>query len=82
MMAKKTDCGCGCVPPGKTAKPKVKIEKAKKPKKKEQAFRFADDRCGGNPRISAGAPSAPPYNRPQRSKRQQTFRQARHPVPV
>ena len=34
MMAKKENCGCGCVPPGKMAKPKVKIEKAKKPKKK------------------------------------------------
>jgi hypothetical protein len=34
MMAKKEFCGCGCVPRGKTTKPKVKIEKAKKPKKK------------------------------------------------
>jgi len=34
MMAKKENCGCGCLPPGKTAKPKFKIEKAKKPKKK------------------------------------------------
>jgi hypothetical protein len=35
MMAKKTDCGCGCVPPGKTAKWKVKTEKAKAPGKKK-----------------------------------------------
>ena len=34
MMAKKMNCGCGCVPPGKTAKRKVKTEKAKAPKKK------------------------------------------------
>jgi hypothetical protein len=33
MMAKKMNCGCGCVPPGKTAKRKVKTEKAKAPKK-------------------------------------------------
>jgi len=35
MMAKKTDCGCGCVPPGKAAKRKVKTEKAKTPKKRK-----------------------------------------------
>ena len=34
MMAKKENCGCGCVPPGKMAKRKVKSEKAKKSKKK------------------------------------------------
>ena len=34
-MARKTDCGCGCVPPGKTAKRKVKIEKGKAPKKRK-----------------------------------------------
>jgi hypothetical protein len=35
MMAKKMDCGCGCVPPGKTAKRKVKTEKAKAPRKRK-----------------------------------------------
>jgi len=34
-MAKKMNCGCGCVPPGKTAKQKVKTEKAKTPKKRK-----------------------------------------------
>jgi hypothetical protein len=28
-MAKQGNCGCGCVPPGKTAEPKVKIVKPK-----------------------------------------------------
>jgi hypothetical protein len=35
MMAKKMNCGCGCVPPGKTAKQKVKTEKAITPKKRK-----------------------------------------------
>jgi hypothetical protein len=35
MMAKKMNCGCGCVPPGKTAKRKVKTENAKTPKKRK-----------------------------------------------
>jgi hypothetical protein len=34
-LAKKENCGCGCVPPGKTAKRKVKTENAKTPKKAE-----------------------------------------------
>lgn len=34
MVTRKENCGCGCVPPGKTAKQKVKSNKAKKPKKK------------------------------------------------
>jgi hypothetical protein len=34
-MAKKTNCGCGCVPPGKTAKRKVKTEKGKTSRKKK-----------------------------------------------
>jgi len=33
MMAKKMECGCGCVPPGQTTKRKVKTEKAKTPRK-------------------------------------------------
>lgn len=33
MMAKKTNCGCGCVPPGKKSKPNIKAEKTKAPKK-------------------------------------------------
>jgi len=33
MMAKKMNCGCGCVPPGKTSKSNPKTEKAKTPKK-------------------------------------------------
>ncbi len=33
LLAKKENCGCGCVPPGKTGKPNVKTEKAKGPKK-------------------------------------------------
>jgi hypothetical protein len=32
-LAKKENCGCGCVPPGKTGKPNTKAEKAKGPKK-------------------------------------------------
>jgi hypothetical protein len=36
MMAKKTNCGCGCVPPGKTAKRKVKSERVKAPDKKRK----------------------------------------------
>lgn len=35
MLTKKTNCGCGCVPPGKTAKRKVKTEKEKTPKKRK-----------------------------------------------
>mgnify|MGYP001588764443 FL=1 len=35
MMAKKMNCGCGCVPPGKTAKRKVKTEKTKTPRKRK-----------------------------------------------
>ena len=35
VMAKKMNCGCGCVPPGKTAKRKVKTEKTKVPKKRK-----------------------------------------------
>jgi len=35
LLAKKGNCGCGCVPPGKTAKQKVKTEKAKTPKKRK-----------------------------------------------
>jgi len=34
-LAKKENCGCGCVPPGKTAKRKVRTEKAKAPKKRK-----------------------------------------------
>jgi len=34
-MAKKMNCGCGCVPPGKTAKRKVKTGKAIVPKKRK-----------------------------------------------
>jgi hypothetical protein len=33
-MAKKENCGCGCVPPGKTAKQKIKTGKKKTTKKK------------------------------------------------
>jgi hypothetical protein len=33
LLAKKENCGCGCVPPGKTNKPNAKTEKAKEPKK-------------------------------------------------
>ena len=35
MMAKKMNCGCGCVPPGKTAKQKVKAGKTKTTKKRK-----------------------------------------------
>ncbi len=35
MMAKKMDCGCGCVPPGKKTQQKVKTEKTKVPKKRK-----------------------------------------------
>ena len=35
MMAKKINCGCGCVPPGKTAKRNIKSEKTKEPKKRK-----------------------------------------------
>jgi hypothetical protein len=35
MMAKKMNCVCGCVPPGKTAKQKVKTEMAITPKKRK-----------------------------------------------
>lgn len=34
-MATKGNCGCGCVPPGKTAKQKPKPGKEKAPKKKK-----------------------------------------------
>jgi hypothetical protein len=34
-MAKKENCGCGCVPPGKTAKQKVKTGKTKTTKKRK-----------------------------------------------
>jgi len=34
-MAKKENCGCGCVPPGKKTKQKVKTEKGKAPKKRK-----------------------------------------------
>jgi hypothetical protein len=33
LLAKKGNCGCGCVPPGKAVKPNVKAEKTKAPKK-------------------------------------------------
>jgi hypothetical protein len=32
-LAKKENCGCGCVPPGKEAKAKAKAVKPKAPKK-------------------------------------------------
>jgi hypothetical protein len=32
-LAKKENCGCGCVPPGKKSKPNTKVEKTKAPKK-------------------------------------------------
>jgi hypothetical protein len=35
MMAKKMNCGCGCVPPGKTAKRTIKKEKTETPRKKK-----------------------------------------------
>jgi RNA polymerase sigma-70 factor, ECF subfamily len=35
MMTRKINCGCGCVPPGKTAKRKVKTEKVKTAGKKK-----------------------------------------------
>jgi len=34
MMTRKMNCGCGCVPPGKAAKRKVKTGKTKTTKKK------------------------------------------------
>lgn len=34
-MAKKENCGCGCVPPGRTVKQKTKAGKGKAPKKKK-----------------------------------------------
>jgi hypothetical protein len=33
LLGKKGNCGCGCVPPGKTGKSSAKAEKAKGPKK-------------------------------------------------
>jgi hypothetical protein len=33
VLAKKGNCGCGCIPPGKTGKSNARIEKAKEPKK-------------------------------------------------
>ena len=35
MMTKKMNCGCGCVPPGKTVKRKVKTEKVKALRKRK-----------------------------------------------
>ncbi len=35
MMAKKTNCGCGCIPPGKTGKRKIKTERARASRKKK-----------------------------------------------
>ena len=35
MMTRKINCGCGCIPPGKTTKRMVKTEKAIAPKKKK-----------------------------------------------
>lgn len=32
-MAKKENCGCGCVPPGKKGKTNAETEKTKAPKK-------------------------------------------------
>ena len=32
----KEDCGCGCVPPGKTSKQNAKAEKTKAPKKQKK----------------------------------------------
>ena len=34
-LAKKENCGCGCVPPGKTTKQKVKTGKTKTTKKRK-----------------------------------------------
>jgi hypothetical protein len=34
-MAKKENCGCGCVPPGKKAKQKINTGKTKTTKKKK-----------------------------------------------
>jgi hypothetical protein len=36
MMAKKMNCGCGCVPPGKMSKQKPKQEPVKAPKKRKK----------------------------------------------
>lgn len=36
LLAKKENCGCGCVPPGKTVKPNAKADKTKAPKKKSK----------------------------------------------
>ena len=33
LLAKKGNCGCGCIPPGKTSKPNAKGEKTKALKK-------------------------------------------------
>jgi hypothetical protein len=33
LLAKKKNCGCGCLPPGKTGKTNAKAEKTKAPKK-------------------------------------------------
>jgi hypothetical protein len=33
LLAKKGNCGCGCVPPGKTSKQNSNAEKPKAPKK-------------------------------------------------
>lgn len=33
LLAKKENCGCGCVPPGKTSKSNTKSEKTKAMKK-------------------------------------------------
>lgn len=34
-MAKKGDCGCGCIPSGKKAKRKIKTERARISRKKK-----------------------------------------------
>jgi hypothetical protein len=34
-MAKKENCGCGCIPPGKTRKQNIKTGKGKAPRKKK-----------------------------------------------
>jgi len=33
LLPKRKNCGCGCVPPGKTSKTNAKAEKVKGPKK-------------------------------------------------
>lgn len=36
QVSEKKDCGCGCVPPGKTSKSNPKTEKTKAPKEQEK----------------------------------------------